>query len=389
MKAPAELSNKLARQWENSDLRESRILDHPDAWPVRLSIGRPSPSMVRNHTADVKAHFDKWTNVRVGEVSWAETNYKATGQTVRYPNEWIIADVLSWVRASDQRLIQSEYDLLNGYLEAADSLFHSLLVRRRALWRGRAREEVEATLQLAALLEPASGGGAPLRSHPQLEGLDSKFFERNEAMLVALLDLRFDGEVSRQGLAVFLGSLNEKENWLLVADLDGGLLPFERLRLTSAMLAERELPCSHLLVVENERCLHLLPKLTGTIAVLGTGFDIGWLAASWVRERSVAYWGDIDSWGLEILARVRQSLPEVTALLMTKATLLEYSDRAVVEPASTVVSSREFLREEEFQLLEYLQARDLNRLEQEFIKPIEVHKAVVNWSLTKPRVQDG
>lgn len=381
MKTPAELRHKLARQWENSDLRESRLLDHPDAWPVRLSIGRPSPSMVRDHTADVKAHFKKWTGVRVGEVRWAEANYKATGQTVRYPDEWIIADVLNWIRASGERLIQSEYDLLNYYLEATDPLFHSLLVRRRALWRGRAREEVNAALRLAALLEPASGGGAPLRAHPQLEGLDSKFFERNEAMLVALLDLRFDGEVSRQGLAAFLGSLDEKENWLLVADLDGRLLPFQSLRLTSATLAERELPGSHLLVVENERCLHLLPKLAGTIAVLGTGFDVGWLAASWVRERTVAYWGDIDSWGLEILARVRQSLPDVRALLMAKETFLEYSSRAVVEPASTSVPSREFLRKEEIALLEYLQASDIDRLEQEFIALAEVAAALVDWNL--------
>lgn len=381
MKTPSELSHKLARQWENADLRESRLLDYPEAWPLRLNIGRPPPSMVRDCTADVKAHFDKWTGVRVGEVSWAEANYQATGQTVRYPDEWIIPDALNWVRASGERPIQTEYDSLNDYLEVADPLFHSVLVRRRALWRGRACEEVTAALRLAAVLEPASGGGAPLRAHPQLEGLDSKFFERNEAMLVTLLDLRFDGEVSRQGLAMFLGSLDDKENWLLVADLDGGLLPFQRLRLTSAALAEQELPSSHLLVVENEKCLHLLPKLAETIAVLGTGFDVGWLTASWVRERTVAYWGDIDSWGLEILARVRQSLPEVTALLMEKETFLECSGHAVVEPVSTLVLSREFLRKEEIALLEHLQASDVNRLEQEFIAPTAVARAVADWNL--------
>ena len=46
MKSPAELKVVLRRQWEDAARREARLLSAKEAWPVIISIGRPSPKML-------------------------------------------------------------------------------------------------------------------------------------------------------------------------------------------------------------------------------------------------------------------------------------------------------------------------------------------------------
>lgn len=90
----------------------------------------------------------------------------------------------------------------------------------------------------------------------------------------------------------------------LVVPLQPELLPFKRLRLTTSELAETPLPASRLLVVENEQCVHLLPEvLPDTLAVLGSGLDLQWLVSAHLAGKQIAYWGDMDIWGLLMLAR--------------------------------------------------------------------------------------
>ena len=96
-----------------------------------------------------------------------------------------------------------------------DSLFHSLLVRKLSLWRGRLAAEVVQAARLALALSPNCAAGRPLRML-SMEGIDTKFFERNAQLATALLDVRFDGEVSRIGLESFLGAFAEGDHWLLL-----------------------------------------------------------------------------------------------------------------------------------------------------------------------------
>ena len=89
-----------------------------------------------------------------------------------------------------------------------------------------------------------------------LEGVDTKFFERNARLVTTLLDARYDGEVSQIGLETFLGAVTEGDHWLLVMDLDGTLLPFQKQRVRSSELRDIALPGERLLIVENECCQH-------------------------------------------------------------------------------------------------------------------------------------
>jgi hypothetical protein len=67
------------------------------------------------------------------------------------------------------------------------------------------------------------------------------------------------------------------------------------------------------------------PHLAGSMVVFGAGYGFEVLAgAHWLQERSVYYWGDIDTHGFAILDQLRAQLPQVQSLLMDRATLLAH-----------------------------------------------------------------
>lgn len=123
--------------------------------------------------------------------------------------------------------------------------------------------------------------------------------------------MRFDSAASTQGLVAFLNASPEDDHWLLVAPLAPGLLPFARQRVPTTELhatALTAMAITHVLLVENERCLHQLPQpLAGTVAILGAGLNLNWLNTPWLQHRRVAYWGDLDTWGLHMLTTNRPS----------------------------------------------------------------------------------
>ena len=380
MKPPSELAKRLARQWQKGDLREARLLGEEGAWPIVLPISRPSAQAIQNQTQEVKAHLDRWRAVKSGEVKWQKINYRATSNSIEVPTHWILNSAAEWTAAAADSTILDEYQKLAQLLTETDPLFHPLLIRRRPLWKSLPVSEIVQTTQLALALKPGCAEGRPLRAL-SLTGIDTKFFERNERLIVALLDTLHDGEATRLGLEEFLGAYNERDHWLLVLDLDGKLLPFSRQRVSSVELAKDPLPGSHLLIIENETCQHQLPALPNAIAVLGSGFDLNWTQAAWLSQKKIAYWGDLDTWGLELLARARQNQPQLTALLMDEKTFHTHNKKAVSEPTSAGPTPNSQLLEAEQDLYQTLLTSGKGRLEQEFIPQQEVHEALQTWRM--------
>lgn len=378
MKSPSDLASKLARQWGNTTLRLQRLLNESDAWPVALTIGKPRPAILRDDPSQVRDHFRAWREVTVGEVEWNEAHYQSTGRTVQYPDQWIISDASQWVAASKNTQADRDYSILKDILAVADPIFSGLLIRRPSLWRGKETDGLKQCLDIANTLSPGCANGLPLRALP-IAGNDSKFFERHESLLTSLLDARHDGEASEQGLEAFLGAASERGHWLLLVDLDGSLLPFPQIRVRATDLFAQPLPGSHLLIVENEKCHHQLPKLTGTIAILGAGFDLSWTVAPWLEEKQLAYWGDLDTWGLEMLGRLRAQQPAATSLLMTEAIFSTHQSQSVPEPTPAGPLAHPSLNESEQKLYKLLQSTKTGRLEQEFLPKTLVSEALKNW----------
>ena len=81
------------------------------------------------------------------------------------------------------------------------------------------------------------------------------------------------------------------------------------------------------LVCENATTVGTLPSLPSTVAVHGMGFAAPVLTeVGWVREADCWYWGDLDTYGFQILGQLRAAAPSVTSVLMDAATWCRTSD---------------------------------------------------------------
>ena len=111
--------------------------------------------------------------------------------------------------------------------------------------------------------------------------------------------------------------------------LVGGLQDIEA---PTEELARLALTPEGVIVVENRETGVALPGLDGMVAFMGLGRSVGLLRGlPWLRGRPGWYWGDIDTHGLEILARAREALPGLQSMLMDERTLLRYRHLAVQE----------------------------------------------------------
>lgn len=378
MKSPADVKRILRRQWESTDTRASRLLGD-DAWPIEIAIGVPSPEAIVSRLDDVKGHVQRWRSVGVGEVMWSQHSYRATADPIALPVRWRLDRPTAWIAACDDRQISLEFETLSAIIGNCDPIFHELLVRRRSLWRDKPTCDVILAANVAMKLQPRCAEGRPLRTL-SLPGTDTKFFERYERLVATLLDQRFDGEASRAGLEAFLNAASRSDHWLLVIDLDGSLLPFQKIRVRSSELLEQPLVSRNVLIVENETCGHLLPSLPSTIAVLGSGFDLGWTCATWLRERRVGYWGDMDTWGLMFLAHARSNIPHLTPLMMDGQVFDDHQAAAVSEPVPASEQPPCELTLGEQLLYKRLQSAAHGRLEQEYIAPNIVDQVVKAWA---------
>ena len=378
MKSPSELKIVLRRQWETAAKREARLLGGSDVWPVVASIGRPKPKIIASDLDSVKRHVEAWRRVNIGEVEWEAVSYRATANPVDMPLYWKLRQPTEWVAACADRFMREEFERMAVFVEQTPKYFHSLLIRRRSLWRDKPFDEVLQATRLTSSLEPRCANGKPLRTL-SIEGIDTKFFERNSRLVTALLDARFDGEVSRIGLETFLGAVSEGDHWLLVMDLDGSLLPFRKQRVRSSELRDTSLPGKRILIVENESCQHQLPNVSETIAVLGAGFDLGWTEGRWLQAKRIGYWGDIDTWGLQFLANARQTLPHLDALMMTLEIYEQNRDAAVPEPIIAGTDLPAGLNTVERQLYALILRESHGRLEQEFLPENIVHEVIGRW----------
>lgn len=238
-------------------------------------------------------------------------------------------------------------------------------------------------------------------------GVDTKFVESRRAVLGELLEVLLPGErvklsvprsrfAERYGLAVkpvYVRCRSLDERGLLLpgrAGSDGSLPPActgsapvgtgpAELTLRARDAAEIALPGRRVVIVENEITYLSLPAIPDALAVFGGGYGISGLAGlTWLREREVHYWGDLDTHGFAILDQVRGFLPGVRSLLMDRSTLEEHRQHWGREPTPTNVRLERLTSAERAlytDLVEDRYAPDL-RLEQERIRFGTVRTAI-------------
>ncbi len=208
----------------------------------------------------------------------------------------------------------------------------------------------------------------------------TKFIEENTAVITSLLDflvpnsiqpaekdfrkrfnLKYDEPLLRIRLLdeevarVHLGGINDLS--IPLSQFNALTIPFERV-----FILENKTNFSNIFNFLT------LPHLTGSVAIFGEGFKLRLLGhTTWLRDKPIYYWGDIDAHGFEMLSVMRGYFPQTRSFLMDAETFRTFKKFAV-KGAEYYRSSLPHLTGEELQLFYHLlQLEDKNRLEQERI----------------------
>lgn len=384
---PADVMREVERlEWGNIANLRGR-LQGTRRFPISIAL---KPPVAGDALMDID-HLHNWVNAwrqwsKQPQVTWVTRRYRVVGE-VEVPERLEISSVQELIEAIGPSAVQRSqiWEARMRPLLAVDKGLYETLIRQILTVEQLSEQAAQQMARLLPQLHQGMGAGHYLRGLP-VQGIDTKFLESNTPLLAALLNVLHKGALSEAGgLEAWLGCLPTPSNWFYVRPLCPELRQqmggFRVLQIPIEQLLEQPLPGSRVLVVENTKPGYALPDLPDTVAIFGGGRNTQWRDASWLAERNVAYWGDIDSWGLTILAEARQALPRITALMMDRETLMAHIDFAVEEPLSTSLPVIGLLAEERA-LFEGLRKSPQNviRLEQEYIAQEYVRSKIYSWS---------
>jgi hypothetical protein len=379
---------------KRNKMRDLLTGDH--AFPLVRALRPPNGPALQADPASFRAFIDAWRAEPLqAAVQWETRGLQgaASQEVPTHLRLRSMEDLAQFLGPEACRLADAIHARIQP-LAGLDSRTYSAAAHIHADLLAMGDQAFEQLLCLLPQMQAGMGRGRYLRELP-LHSAGTKFIESNERIVTVLMDAITDGEVSNAGsLLAWLGCHDKPSGWLLIRALDddlrGHLMGAETLRMASADIGRYGLPCERVLVVENDVCAYSLPQIKGCMAVAGTGGNLQWLAAQWVKAARVGYWGDMDTWGFVLLDRALGHAPHITPLMMDGSTLDRYSDRAVYEEA-VIVDALHHLPTDEAHALCVIRglARGASegwRLEQEKLDGDFVHERVRAWASSQGRL---
>lgn len=218
----------------------------------------------------------------------------------------------------------------------------------------------------------------------EIPGIDTKFIEDHKRILldVALWIKAHHHEqiaqkITTENFENYFGLFREEPRLRFrlldpqSALLYGGLRDIEA---PASQIAKNELPYDLVFIVENKTTGLLLPDRVNALVFFELGYKANLLKEiSWLKNKKIIYWGDIDTHGFAILSQLRTHFPHVESRLMDEKTLLKYEPLWSYESQPYVGKCVNLSREELF-VFENIRSKkwgDNVRLEQERI-PLDV-----------------
>ena len=214
-----------------------------------------------------------------------------------------------------------------------------------------------------------------------IQGVDSKFIEQHKGILSELLnqllapeDIHVITDGSKLNTFERRYGLKYQESLIRLRLLDSTLNPMPELNdlsLPVSQLVQWQIPCEKVFITENKINGLSFPDQDDSVVIFGLGYGVDSLAGiNWLHMKELFYWGDIDTHGFSILARLRHYFPKTKALMMDQTTLKLFDDLCVNEPEkSRCTHALKNLSDAESGLYHDLQ-QSKQRLEQERI-PIQ------------------
>ncbi len=206
-----------------------------------------------------------------------------------------------------------------------------------------------------------------------LPDIDSKFIEQHKNQLTVLMDVMLPpSSIEREANSFELRYGLRFDQHLIrfrVLDSSFSLSGLTDLTLPLQDFSQLKLPIENVFITENKVNGLAFPDCAKSMVIFSLGYGVGSLSeVSWLKNKRIIYWGDLDTHGFAILSRLRASFSHVESMLMDSATLAENRALCVTE-ASPVKEIPQFLTDAERGTFNLLLSSDgiSLRLEQERI----------------------
>ncbi len=338
---PVDARAQLAKRWARGEFLSNHARGF--GWqPVAVSLRPPSAAELASDFGAVQNWVTAWQGAAAARwrVEYRSVGGRLIGANALPSRAWIDSYDDLWhvlAVADDVRRFGALLSSTADSFSAATELTEWMVSHPMAVLG-----EAEVWPQLLGVVEWALSGRGAGRYIREIDvpGVDTKFVERHRAILCELLDRtlspeRIDTEQPRTAFERRY-RFARKPQYVRMRRLDDrGLLsqpgePAERsgpaeLTVRVGDLVRQPIACRAVIVVENEVTYLALPKLRDVVAIHGSGYRASNMESlSWLRDRDLVYWGDIDTHGFRILDRVRSLFPHTDSILMNRETLLSH-----------------------------------------------------------------
>lgn len=328
MRTDADFRAWAIRQWR-SHWPEwlAALVGGAEAQPRSLPLHPPTERETADNPDAVAAWVGQWQRLAAVDgvqVEWVDKLWPARG-TQRLPQR-VSASPVALARLAGQAETWQRAATAAGLVaDAWPEVDLAEAVRSSARRFGALMEpDVVRLLAVLGWLAAHPDSGLWERELP-VPGVHTKWLEQNRPLVEPLFSAitgRDDSGLRRTAVRFRVRALDQ----LLVAGADDFSVEL-------AGLQRLQVAPVRVLICENATTLGTLPRLASTMAVHGMGFAAPALAeVPWIRAAEVWYWGDLDTYGFQILGQLRAALPGVMSVLMDVATWQAHEGFAVAEP---------------------------------------------------------
>lgn len=373
------------REWENTAALKARLAG-TKPFPIKLGLKPPGGSSALADMTHFRLFIEEWKNYPHQDfLQWTTKVFRNLAEQL-IPTFVVlssISDLIQFLGADAFSRCKRWEDNMMSLLQIDQGLYPALVKRLEAVEQ-LSQYEAELLAGLIPQLQPGMGQGLYQRALP-LVGIDTKFLESHQPLVEELVNTIHNGEVIESGgLASWLQCQPTPRDWLTIRPLCPATtkqfagIPI--LKMDSNTLRRYELPGSNILVVENMQSGLAVSEMDNTVAVIGGGRNIAWMDAEWLANKRVAYWGDIDTWGLSILSEVREKGVQIEPLMMDAQTVLLHEKRMVTEPQPVKICPSSLTSEEAGLFHDLVSSRfRASRLEQERLSADYIRDNLMAW----------
>jgi hypothetical protein len=350
---------QLERKWKSGQILAA-IIRGESIFPIRIPLKHPTAEEIINRFDEVR----QWIKTLSGDcknetgsgfsLEWRERNYQQLGKN-RLPVAAIIKseqDALTII--GKQKQAKQFKTLADSTILAFPQLGDWL--QKRPLQVLKHAHDWPQLLKVIQWISQHPRPDIYLRQI-DLPDIHTKFIERHKSLLIELLDIILPADViniEATGVKEFERRYGFRSKPAQVRfrllDPDSTLDGLTDLAVPALELARLRLPVTTVFITENDINGLAFPSIAKSMVIFGLGYGLQVLKEiSWLNDKAIYYWGDIDTHGFAMLDQIRQYFPHTESLLMNKETLLVHRQLWGEENKPTS-RDLDFLRPQEIEL---------------------------------------